>query len=63
LNSLGSIKTTQPSLIIPIAVSSTAPSLSQTNYPIYIVIAIVMIAAVIGTVVAMRRKNNKPSKK
>jgi hypothetical protein len=62
LNSLGSIKTTQPSLIIPIAVSSTAPPSSQTNYPIYIVIAIVMIAAVIGTVVAMGRRKNKPSK-
>jgi hypothetical protein len=56
LNSLGSIKTTQPSLIIPISVSSTATSSSQTNYPIYIVMAIVMIAAVIGTVVAMGRR-------
>ena len=53
-SSSGSIKTSQPSLIIPITVSSTSHS-SSTSYLIYIIIAMVVIAAVIGAVLAMRR--------
>jgi len=54
-SSSGTIKTTQPSLIIPITVSSTSPPSSPTGYLIYIIIAIVVIVAVIGAVLAMRR--------
>jgi len=56
LSSTGSIKTTQPSLIIPITVSSTTPPSFPTSYLIYIIIAMVVIVAVIGAVLAMRRK-------
>jgi len=55
-SSTGSIQTSQPSLIIPIAVSSTAPPPSPTNYLIYIIIAVVVIAAAIGAIVAMGRR-------
>jgi len=54
-SSSGTIKTSQPSLIIPITVSSTTPPSSLTSYLIYIIIAIVVIVAVIGAVLAMRR--------
>jgi len=54
-SSSGTIKTSQPSLIIPIAVSSTSPSSSSTSYLTYIIIAMVVIAAAIGVAVAMRR--------
>ena len=54
-SSSGTIKTSQPSLIIPITVSSTSPPSSPTGYLIYIIIAIVVIVAVIGAVLAMRR--------
>ena len=53
-SSSGTIKTSQPSLIIPITVSSTSPS-SSTSYLIYIIIAIVVIVAVIGAVLATKR--------
>jgi hypothetical protein len=61
-SSTGSIQTSQPSLIIPIAVSSTTPPSSPTNYLIYIITAIVVIAAVIGAVLAIRRGKNKSLK-
>jgi len=54
--STGSITTTQSSLNIPVPVSSTAPPQAPTNYLLYIIIAIVVIAAVIGVVVAMGRR-------
>ena len=55
-SSTGSVITSQSSLNIPVSVSSITPPSSSNSYLIYVMIAVVVIAAVIGTVVAMGRR-------